>query len=267
MRLWGRRSSAPCFFLTTNARGFMHANSIFGTMIESIVARRGNPPSLAGSVVISPRNLSLRETQLRVAELGSANRHKDAFLALLAHELRSPLEAIHYAVRLMESQVGGVPAGRLCAIIERQLGRITHLVDDLQDVTRISSGRLHLQRERIDLRDIVSNAIETIQSTIDEHKHRLSIELPATPMWLSADRYRLEQVLVNLLANASRYTDPGGELTVWVHARHMQAIVRIRDSGIGITAEAMPHIFDLFKQGNEPIPLQSRARRWTRCSA
>lgn len=270
-------------------------DGIFGTMIQSIMAKRANHVSLTtgngavneaarsiddngtqlldcevglarprfartrliGSVVrdISRHNWPLREAQLRVEELASANRRKDEFLAMLSHELRSPLGSLHYAVRLLGRQLGGAPAQqRLQALIERQLGRMTHLVDELLDVSRITSGRLHLQRERIDLRVIVSNAIETLESDINERKHRLSTELSDAPIWLLADRHRLEQVFVNLLANASRYTDPSGELTVWVHAREGQGIVRIRDSGIGIAAEALPHIFDLFNQGNETDP-------------
>jgi signal transduction histidine kinase len=140
------------------------------------------------------------------------------------------------------------------ALIERQLARMTGLVDELLDVSRITSGRLHLQRERIDLRAIVSNAIETLESDLNARKHRLATEVPDAPVWLQADPGRLEQVFVNLLGNASRYTDAGGELKVWVHARQGQAIVRVRDSGIGIAPEALPHIFDLFNQGSEGDP-------------
>jgi signal transduction histidine kinase len=137
------------------------------------------------------------------------------------------------------------------ALIERQVQRMTRLADDLLDVSRISSGRMHLQRERVDLRVILNHAIETLEASISDRKHRLSTELPAAPVWLQADSGRLEQVFVNLLANASRYTDAGGELSVWVHSREGQAIVRVRDSGIGIAAEALPHIFDLFTRGHD----------------
>jgi signal transduction histidine kinase len=110
---------------------------------------------------------------------------------------------------------------------------------------------LHLQRERIDLRVVVSNAIETLESAINERHHRLSTVLPDAPLWLHADPWRLEQVFVNLLANALRYTDASGELAVWVHTLDGQAIVRVRDSGIGIAADSLPHIFDLFRQADE----------------
>jgi signal transduction histidine kinase len=139
-------------------------------------------------------------------------------------------------------------------MIERQVRRMTQLLDDLLDVSRITNGRLHLQLERIDLRDVVSNAIETLESDIKQRNHRLTTALPDAPVWLQADPGRLEQVFVNLLANASKYTDTGGELAVWMHVRHGQAIVRVRDSGIGIAPEALPHLFELFRQADEAAP-------------
>ena len=121
---------------------------------------------------------------------------------------------------------------------------MTRLVDGLFDVSRLNRGRLHLLLERTDLRCVVSNAIETAQPLIQERHHRLASVLPDKPVWLQGDPYRLEQVFVNLLANASRYTDSGGELSVWVHTRHGQAIVRIRDSGLGIAPEALRKLIE-----------------------
>ena len=196
-----------------------------------------------------------RQAQLRVDELAIANRRKDEFLAMLGHELRSPLASIHNAVRVLSSQIEETPVRqRAQALVERQVRRMTQLVDDLLDVSRITHGRLRLQRERIDLRHIVSNAIETLESDIRERHHLLTTALPDAPVWLQADPWRLEQVFVNLLANASRYTDAGGELAVWMHTRHGQAVVRIRDSGIGIAPDALPYIFDLFRQVDEAAP-------------
>jgi signal transduction histidine kinase len=204
---------------------------------------------------ITPYTRPLRQARLRVEELATANRRKDEFLAMLGHELRSPLAAIQNAVRLLSSQTGETPPGqRTQALIERQVRRMTQLVDDLLDVSRICHGRLHLQRERIDLRAVVSNAIETLESDINERQHRLTTALPDVPVWLQADPWRLEQVFVNLLANASRYTDAGGELAVWMHTRDGQAVVGIRDSGIGIAPDALAHIFDLFRQADAAAP-------------
>jgi signal transduction histidine kinase len=195
---------------------------------------------------------TLRQARLRVEELATANRRKDEFLAMLGHELRNPLEAIHNGIHVLSHQTEDTPAPQKTkAMIERQLRRMTQLVDDLLDVSRITHGRLHLQRERIDLRDVVSNAIQTLESDIKERNHRLTTSLPDAPVWLQADPGRLEQVFVNLLANASKYTDAGGKLAVGVHVRNGQAVVRVRDSGIGIAPEVLPHVFDLFRQADE----------------
>jgi two-component system CheB/CheR fusion protein len=156
---------------------------------------------------------------------------------------------------LLRKQAGEVATQqRMHALIERQVGRMTALVDELLDVSRIASGQLHLQRERLDLRGVVRHSIETLECDLLARHQQLAIELPDAPVWLQADPERLEQVFVNLLANASRYTDAGGQLSVWVHTRDGQAIIRVRDSGIGIASEALPHIFDLFKQGDAANP-------------
>ena len=201
---------------------------------------------------ITPRTRLLHRARRRVKALTAANRRMDEFLATLSHELRGPLASIHNAVSLLTTDNGESPARQGAqALIERQVRRMTRLVDDLLDVSRISHGRLRLQRERIDLRVVLSNAIETLQSDIKERNHHLAVELPDAPVWLLADPWRLEQVFVNLLANASKCTDPGGELAAWMHTRDGQVVVRIRDSGIGIASEALPHVFDLFRQTDE----------------
>jgi signal transduction histidine kinase len=230
-----------------------------GPRINGDVVHNAHPPRRArilDRVVrdISPHTRPLRQARLRVEELTTANRRKDEFLAMLSHELRSPLAAIQNAVRLLSSQTETPPRQKTQALIERQVRRMTQLVDDLLDISRISHGRLHLQRERIDLRVVVSNAIETLELDINERHQRLTTALPDAPVWLQADPWRLEQVFVDLLANASRYTDAGGELAVWVDTRDGQAVVGIRDSGIGIAPDALPHIFDLFKQADQAAP-------------
>jgi signal transduction histidine kinase len=211
----------------------------------------GHPRAIDSAV---PANASYtpRQAPSRLQELAIANRRKDEFLAMLSHELRNPLASIHNGIHLLSHQTEDTPAPhKIKAMIERQVRRMNQLLDDLLDVSRITNGRLRLQRERIDLRDVVSNAIETVESDIKQRNHRLTTALPDAPVWLQADPGRLEQVFVNLLANASKYTDTGGELTVWMHVRDGQAIVRVRDSGIGIAPEALPHLFELFRQAGE----------------
>lgn len=195
------------------------------------------------------RQHELRQAQLRAQELAVANRRKDEFLAILSHELRSPLSSMRYALCLLSRQTDQVDANRRTQeLLERQLARMTQLVDGLLDVSRITNGRMHLQRETTDLRVIVTNSIETLQPELNEREQRLSIEFPAAPVWVKADSCRLEQVFVNLLANASRYTDAGGELRVRMNESDGHAVIRIRDSGIGIAADALVHIFELFAQ-------------------
>ena len=192
----------------------------------------------------------LSQARQLVEELASANRRKDEFLAILGHELRSPLASILNGIHLLSHQAEDASSSKINAMIERQVRRMTQLLDDLLDISWITQGCLHLHRERIDLRDVVSNAIETLESDIKQRNHRLTIAWPDTPVWLHADPGRLEQVFVNLLANASKYTDTGGELAVSVHVRGGQVVVRVRDSGIGIASEVLPRVFDLFRQAD-----------------
>lgn len=188
----------------------------------------------------------------RMEELVAANRRKDVFLGVLGHELRSPLASIQNAIHILSSQgVETFTRQRTQALIQRQVCLMGKLIDDLLDVSRIIHGHLRVRCEQIDLRIVLTNAIETLESDIRERNQQLTATLPSAPIWLQADPCRLEQVFVNLLANASKYTDAGGELAVRMHAQDGQAVVRIRDSGIGIAPEVLPHIFDLFKQADE----------------
>jgi signal transduction histidine kinase len=206
-----------------------------------------------------PGDAPLLLAQLQVQELVAANRRKDEFLAFLSHELRNPLCAIGYAVGLLRSHtIDGSPQQPLQAGIERQLLRMTQLVDEVLDVSRITNGLLHLHSEPLDLRVVVVNAIETLQSDIKGRNQRLNTRLPEGPVWVMGDERRLEQVVVNLIANASRYTDKGGKLTAWMDIEGGEAVICIRDSGIGMAPDSLPHIFELFRQANQADP-RSRA--------
>jgi signal transduction histidine kinase len=216
------------------------------------------------AATLQTANLQLERTnhalQVEVAErtraeqaLMEADRHKDEFLAMLAHELRNPLAPIRYAVHLMKStdaadQYLGV--GR--DVIERQLLQLTRLVDDLLDVSRITRGKINLARERVDLAELVARAIETVRPAIEAREHILTIEVPEGTLWLYADPVRLTQVLGNVLANAAKYTDAGGRITVTARRRIRDAEIVVQDSGIGIAPEVLPRIFDLFTQLDQP---------------
>lgn len=224
-----------------------------GTRSDTGRQRRytSNVLSVALHSVISRQTRESRRKQSRVDELATAKSRNDESLAIVSHELRGPLAAIKNAVAILGSRAADTAVREKArGMIERQVRRMTRLVDDLLDVARISQNRLVLQCERLDLRAVVRDAVDTLDAEISHKKQRITISMPDGPVWSQGDADRLEQVFVNLIANASRYTDVGGELTVWMHMREAQAVIRIRDSGIGIAPELLPHVFDLFKQGN-----------------
>jgi signal transduction histidine kinase len=216
-----------------------HSDAILKSVFRIVARQKGSP----------------RKRQLRIEELATANRRNDEFLAMVSHELRTPLGAIRNAIAVLGSPtVEPSQRQRAQALIERQVHHMMGVVDDLLDSSRILQERLSVPCERIDLRVVVRNAIETLEYDINERQHRLTKEFPDDPVWLQGDVGRLEQVFVNLIANASKYTDAGGELAVWMHTRPGQAVVRVRDSGIGIAPGALPHIFELFRQANTSDP-------------
>jgi PAS domain S-box-containing protein len=195
-----------------------------------------------------------RMTQLQAAALADLHRRKDEFLAMLSHELRSPLAPILNAVHLLRSQgTENLIHHQARGIIERQVGHLSRLVDDLLEVSRITSGKVRLHRERLDLRGIVKGAVESVQSTIDRRHHELLVTMPSEPVWLSVDPNRMEQVIVNLLNNACKYTEEGGRLAITVAVEEDQAVLRVHDSGVGIASDLLPHIFDLFIQADKSL--------------
>jgi len=192
----------------------------------------------------------------RVEEFGSADRLKDEFLATVCHELRGPIGAIQYAVKVLRSQreFKVVVQQHMHELIERQAQQMAILVAGLLDITRIVRGQLTLRLERVDLRTVLSNAAETLEWDLRGHSHRLSVRCPESSVWLVADAARLEQVFVNLLGNASKYTEIGGEIALSLQVYDGNAVVGVQDSGIGIAPDALPHIFDLFMQVNTASP-------------
>jgi PAS domain S-box-containing protein len=190
----------------------------------------------------------------RVEALEEAERQMNEFLAMLAHELRNPLAPIRNALSVLQMTA---PAQGKEAwarnIIDRQLTHMTRLVDDLLDVSRITSGKITLHREPIDLRDAIATAVEASRPLIDARHHRLEVTVPPEPLRMSADATRLAQVVVNLLNNAAKYTPEGGHIRLSLDSNGSQAIVRVRDNGMGITPELLPHVFDLFMQGQRSL--------------
>jgi PAS domain S-box-containing protein len=182
-------------------------------------------------------------------QLADLDRRKDEFLAMLSHELRNPLAPILNSVQLLQRQEGENPVQRKAhTIIERQVGQLTHLVDDLMEVSRTLTGRIQLRREQITLSGIVERAVDTVRPLIDQRKHELTLSLPPDPIWLYADAARLEQVVTNLLTNAVKYTNEGGHIWLSAQQEGDKAVLRVRDTGLGITPAFLPQIFDLFSQ-------------------
>ncbi len=181
--------------------------------------------------------------------LKQADRQKDEFLATLAHELRNPLAPIRNAVHLMKLKSVDDPQLLLSRdIIERQLIQLSRLVDDLLDVSRITRGKINLARERVELSDLIERAVETVTPVIEARGHTLKIELPKRPLGIYGDPLRLTQALGNVLGNAAKYTDAGGHITLRARRRRRDVEIAVRDSGIGISPEVLPCIFDLFTQ-------------------
>jgi CheY-like chemotaxis protein len=195
-------------------------------------------------------------TDLRQMEeaLKEADRRKDEFLAMLAHELRNPLAPIRNAVQVLRLLGGPEPnMQRSREMIERQVKHLTRLVDDLLDVSRITTGKIKLQRERVDLAAVVNRAVESCRPLIDANHHHLSVSLPDEPVPLLADPTRLEQVFANLLNNAAKYTERGGALALAAERQGDEVLVRVRDNGFGIPARVLPHVFDLFAQADRTL--------------
>ena len=133
------------------------------------------------------------------------------------------------------------------------MGQLTHLVDDLLEVSRITTGRIQLRQEQVAVNGIVERAVETARPLIDQRRHELTVSLPPQPIWLYADAARLEQVVVNLLTNAAKYTNEGGHIWLTVQQEGDEAVLRVRDTGVGIAPDLLPHIFDLFTQAERSL--------------
>jgi PAS domain S-box-containing protein len=186
--------------------------------------------------------------------LADLDRRKDEFLAMLSHELRNPLSAIVNSVHLLRLRPDDAPLRNdSIAMIERQMTHLIRLIDDLLEVSRITTGRIRLNLEHIDLRTIVERAQEATRETIGRRRQRLTIAVPDQPVWIYADKTRLDQVIMNLLTNASKYNEEGGEITIAVQQESTEAVLRVRDTGIGISPDLLPHVFDLFTQAERSL--------------
>ena len=205
------------------------------------------PGGMVEVVVGISRNVTERKrTEEALREM---DRQKNAFLAQLAHELRNPLAPIRNAARIFRMNHSAEPDVLWASeVIDRHVDHLTRLIDDLLDVSRISRNKLELRRQRIELQDIVRGAVEISKPVIDQNGHRLEQDISAEPVYLIADMARLTQALMNLIINAAKYTDAGGRIHVIARREGEQAVLRVRDNGIGIEASSLPKLFDMFFQ-------------------
>ncbi|MBW3550291.1 MAG: response regulator, partial [Proteobacteria bacterium] len=207
-----------------------------------------DPSGAVSGAVIVLRDASERR---RVeAELRATDRRKDEFLAMLAHELRNPLAPISTAATLL-----GMPAiepgqvREVSAILARQVRHMTELVDDLLEVSRVTRGLVTLDTGVFDVRDSIHDAVEQVRASVDSHRHVLEMRIAQAALWVNGDRTRLTQVVANLLSNAAKYTPAGGRITLVAGLEEGGVRIGVHDTGVGIGPELLPHVFDLFTQG------------------
>lgn len=200
---------------------------------------------------------SRREEDAKVQEslrqqseaLRDADRRKNEFFATLSHELRNPLAPLRNAVAVLRLHTTTDPLVRQVRdIIERQVIQLARLVDDLLDVSRISQGKIELRRERLSLESAINQAVQMSEPLFRTRRHHFELTVVDSPLWIDGDEARLAQIFVNLLNNAAKYTRPGGRITLEARTNGNQAIVRVRDNGIGISREMLAHVFELFTQ-------------------
>ena len=199
-------------------------------------------------------NVRSQQYEQTAARLATAVQAKDQFLAMLAHELRNPLAPIRIATQIISMRETSDPhVQKAREIIDRQVGNLARLLEDLFDVSRITSGKVELRKEAVNLAAAVANALEASRDIIQERAHSLSVSVPEEPLFVDADPMRLEQVIINLVNNAARYTPPNGYIGVTATRENAEAVLRVRDDGVGIPAQVLPHVFDLFTQADRSL--------------
>ncbi|MFC5510635.1 PAS domain-containing protein [Massilia jejuensis] len=238
--------------LTGEAVRFENEVTALGRWFDVYATRLGGADSRKVALLftdITARRQSQEQLRQLAADLSDADRRKTEFLATLAHELRNPLAPIRSGLGVMRL-AGDNPAAvvKVREMMERQVGHMVHLIDDLLDIARISGGKLELKRKRADLKRVLASAVETSQPLIEAARHQLQVTLPDAPLTIDADVTRIAQVVANLLNNAAKYTPAGGRIDLSVRQDGAMAVIAVRDSGVGIPADSINSVFDMFKQ-------------------
>lgn len=222
-----------------------------GTLIE--ISLTVSPLKDAEGKIVGASKIARDITDRKRAEraLMAADRQKNEFLATLAHELRNPLAPIRNALNVLQLTRGdALSADRVHDMMERQVNQLVRLVDDLLEISRITTGKIELRPELVDIRAVVRNAIETSRPLIDSGGHRFEVQLPDSPLFVEGDPVRLSQIIANLLNNAAKYTKPGGKIKVNVSQYDQKVMISVRDNGIGISPELLPHVLEMFIQSD-----------------
>ncbi len=231
----------------------IQAQAELGAQVRQKTAEAARADETLQIEIVERKRLE-RELVKRIQELTDTDRRKSEFLATLAHELRNPLAPIRNALQLMR-MAGDDPAimTEVRAIVERQSSQLVRLIDDLLDLSRLSRNKVALRKEWVDLQTIISSAVETSRPLIDAQRQELTIALPDSPIPIEADLTRLAQVFSSLLNNAARFTQVGGHIRIVAEHDDREIVVRVTDDGIGIVAQVLPHIFEMFVQGDASL--------------
>jgi PAS domain S-box-containing protein len=220
-------------------------------LLTTAVPFRGAEGEVLGAIVVL-QDITAHKQANRA--LQAADRRKDEFLATLAHELRNPLAAIRNAAAILKAMESSNPEARwVPEVIDRQLAQMSRLLEDLLDVSRIAHDKLALRRQRIELSEVVHNAIETCGPQLDAGNHSIKVSLPEGSIPLHADPVRLEQVFSNLISNAAKYTPPGGHIRITGERRGDAVAISVKDDGVGISPEMVPRLFQIFSQGERAL--------------
>ena len=228
---------------------------IYDYIFVPVMAPDGEVEAIAGTTRDVTERKQAEEAMERLVEtLRAEDRHKDEFIAILAHELRNPISAVHNALQIMKLAPDNPGSVKLSSqIVERQVTHVARLIDDLLDVSRITAGKITLDKRQVDVADVVKQGIDAAQSSVRAGGHRVSVTLPEQPLYVEGDVVRLAQVVGNLVGNAAKYSPEPGDIAVVAEADGDSAVIRVTDRGIGMAPETLPKLFTLFMQAETAL--------------